>query len=185
MDGNMVIGSIGRLEPRKGHKTLIRAMPAILERIPVARLLIAGHDPWNYGEKLKSLIQQMGLEEAVQLVGFQSDISSFLHALDIFAFASQSEGFGQVLIEAMAAKKPVVASRISPITEIVVENETGLLAKTESSHAFAKAIIKLAESPEKARQMGMYGAKRVDEKFSVSRMASKTIQLYQGVLKKA
>ena len=104
--------------------------------------------------------------------------------MDIFAFASQSEGFGQVLIEAMAAKKPVVASRISPITEIVSENETGLLTKAESSHALAEAIVTLAKNPEKARQMGMNGAKRVEKQFSADRMASKTIQLYQDVFKK-
>lgn len=185
LDKNLIIGSIGRLEPRKGHETLIRAMPTILERMPATRLLIAGHDPWCYGEKLKSLIKEIGLTESVQLVGFQSDISSFIHTLDIFAFASKSEGFGQVLIEAMAAKKPVVASKISPITEIVLENKTGLLADVESSHAFAKAIIALAECPEKAQKMGVNGAKRVEEHFSVNQMAKKTIQLYQDVLKKA
>jgi glycosyltransferase involved in cell wall biosynthesis len=182
LDGNPVIGSIGRLEPRKGHETLIRAMPAILEKEPAARLLIAGHDPWNYKRRLKALIREMRLSESVQLVGFQSDIPSFLHALDIFAFASQSEGFGQVLIEAMAAKKPVVASRIFPVTEIVVQNDTGFLVEVDNYEAFADAIIKIVGNPVMAKKLGKNGANRVKEKFSAIRMTEKTITLYQKIL---
>ncbi|MFN3929994.1 MAG: glycosyltransferase, partial [Thermoflexus sp.] len=98
-----IVGTVGRLEYRKGHDVLIRAMPFILRRIPEAILLIAGHDPWGYGRYLQDLVDRLELNGRVRLVGFQSDVCSFLHSLDVFAFASRSEGFGQVLIEAMAA----------------------------------------------------------------------------------
>ena len=136
LNDNAVIGSIGRLEPRKGHDLLIQAMPELCKRVPSARLLIAGHDPWGYGATLRRLIDRLGLGEKVRLVGFQNDVVSFLSALDVFAFASSSEGFGQVLVEAMATGKPVVASRIPPLTEIVVDGETGLLVEPENPNGF-------------------------------------------------
>ena len=176
-----VIGTIGRLEPRKGHDLLIRAMPYVLERFPNAILLIAGHDPWHYGATLQRLIKAQGVEGSVQLVGFQEDIPSFLHALDIFAFASRSEGFGQVVIEAMAAGRPVVVSRIAPFTEIVLHGETGVLVE-RTPEAFAQAIIALLENPERAQDMGKKAQQRVRDVFSVEIMAQKTVDVYKQVL---
>lgn len=177
-----VIGSIGRLEPRKGHDVLIRAMPNVLKQIPNGILIIAGHDPWGYGSILHSMIDKLGLNNQVRLLGFQADIPSFLHALDVFAFASSSEGFGQVLIEAMAAGKPVVASRIAPITEIVVDGETGILVKPESPEDFAQAISYLLSHPEKGQAMGLRGSMLVEKNFSVQRMVKETLQVYENII---
>jgi glycosyltransferase involved in cell wall biosynthesis len=96
-------------------------MPAVLHKVPNASLLIAGHAPWGYGPTLQALITELGLGERVQLVGFQDDVPAFLSGVDVFAFASRAEGFGQVLLEAMAAGRPVVASKLAPHTEIVVD----------------------------------------------------------------
>ncbi|MGQ9463684.1 MAG: glycosyltransferase family 4 protein, partial [Candidatus Fervidibacter sp.] len=182
LDENPTIGTIGRLEPIKGHDVLIRAMPTILRHIPKATLLIAGHDPWGYGGHLQALINSLSLKQRVRLIGFQEDIPSFLHALDIFAFASRSEGFGQVVIEAMAAGKPVVASRIAPLTEIVVDGETGILVPPDDPEAFAKTIVRLLSGPEERQQMGKLGVQRVYENFSTKVMGQKTIGIYDRVL---
>lgn len=123
LDGRAVVGTIGGLDPRKDHDCLIQAMPAVLEQVPNASLLIIGHDPWGYSKNLQELVERLGLQDQVRLVGFRQDIASGLHALDVFALASRSEGFGQVVIEAMAAGKPVVASRIPPLLEIIMEEE--------------------------------------------------------------
>jgi glycosyltransferase involved in cell wall biosynthesis len=179
LNDNAVIGSIGRLEPRKGHDLLIQAMPELCKRVPSARLLIAGHDPWGYGTTLRGLIDRLGLGEKVRLVGFQSDIVSFLKALDVFALASSSEGFGLVLIEAMAAGKPVVASRISPLTEIVVDGETGLLVEPEKPKAFADALIQLIKDPLERECMGLRGQERVKKFFTAKKMAEQTLALYE------
>ena len=182
LDAQAVIGSIGRLEPRKGHETLIRAMPTILGQVPNAYLLIAGHDPWGYGKILDSLIDQLQLSRHVRLVGFQNDVPSFLHSIGVFAFASISEGFGQVVIEAMAAGKPVLASKIPPLTEIVVNGESGLLVDHDNPKAFAEAIVWLLKNKEAARRIGQLGAKRVSELFPAERMAQKTFRLYKTLL---
>ncbi|OGP66151.1 MAG: hypothetical protein A2170_00725 [Deltaproteobacteria bacterium RBG_13_53_10] len=118
----------------------------------------------------------------VRLVGFESDVRSFLHSIDVFAFASTSEGFGQVVIEAMAAGKPVLVSKIPPLTEIVVDGESGLLVDHDNPKAFAEAIIWLLKNKEEARRIGEQGAKRVTEVFSAERMAQKTFQLYKTLL---
>jgi glycosyltransferase involved in cell wall biosynthesis len=181
-NGKAVIGSIGRLEPRKGHQILIKAMPLILREAPRARLLIAGHDPEGYGQTLQGMIRQLGLEGQVALVGFQRDVPGFLKSIDVFAFASLSEGFGQVLIEAMAAGKPVVASRIPPLTEIVQDGETGLLADLNDPQAFAQGITGLLLNPKRAEQLGKAGIQRVHRFFSAERMSQETFLLYKRLL---
>ncbi len=178
-DSVPLIGTAGRLEPRKGQDLLIRTMPLVLGRYPRARLLIAGHDPWGYGAELQGLIEGLGLRECVRLVGFQNDIPSFLHALDLFAFASRSEGFGLVLLEAMAASKPVVASRIAPLSEIVVDGETGILVRSEEPDAWAEAILWLLDHAEEAKKMGERGRERAKKAFSIGTMVEKTLRLYQ------
>jgi glycosyltransferase involved in cell wall biosynthesis len=157
-------------------------MPAVFQQIPNAHLLICGHDPWGYGRTLQALIAELHLNGQVRLVGFQDDVPSFLHALDVFAFASHSEGFGQVVIEAMAAGKPVVASKIPPLTEIVVDGETGLLVEPDDPMAFAHAIAWLLTFPEEAKQMGRGGQERVMHQFSAEVMAEKTLSLYRMLI---
>ena len=179
LNDNAVVGSIGRLELRKGHDLLIRAMPELCMRVPSARLLIAGHDPRGYGATLRRLIDRLGLGEKVRLVGFQNDVGSFLNALDVFAFASSSEGFGQVLVEAMAAAKPVVASKISPLTEIAVDGNTGLLVEPGDPTAFADAIMSLLKNPIERERMGLRGRERVKKFFTAERMARQTLALYE------
>jgi glycosyltransferase involved in cell wall biosynthesis len=177
-----IIGTIARLEPGKGLEYLIKAFPLILGKFPSAVTLVAGTDHMGYSKKLRALIESMGLEGKVRLLGFQDDVVSFLHAIDIFAFPSLSEGFGQVLIEAMAAGRAVVANRIGPLTEIVIEGETGLLVEPRDPKVLAEAICRLLERPEEASSMGSAGRKRVEGDFSASRMAHVMLQLYQEVL---
>ena len=183
LEDKLVIGAIGRLEPRKGHDCLLHAMAELKKIVPGVSLVIAGHDPWGYGKELRSLIDRLDLRKEVRLVGFQSDIAAFLSAIDVFAFATQSEGFGQVVIEAMAAGKPVVASKIPPLTEIVRDGETGLLVNPDNPQAFANAIGWLVTHPEQAQQMGRRGRERVYSHFTAQRMVDETLSLYSALLK--
>ncbi|MPZ76988.1 MAG: glycosyltransferase [Deltaproteobacteria bacterium] len=179
--GRATVGSIGRLEPGKGFNCLVRAMEIVCKQVPSATLRIAGHDPLGYGKTLEALIAKLALNEHVQLIGFQSDVPSFLSDMDVFAFASRSEGFGQVIIEAMAAGKPVVASKIPPLTEIVQDSITGLLVNPDDPQAFANAISWLLAHPEQAGEMGRRGQERVYNHFSAQRMADETLCLYESL----
>ena len=181
-DGQAVVGSIGRLEPGKGFDCLIRAMQEVQHQVPNASLSIAGHDPLGYGNKLEGLIAGLNLTDHVQLVGFHQDVASFLHATDVFAFASRSEGFGQVVIEAMAAGKPVVVSRIPPLTEIVKDGETGLLIEPDQPERFARAISWLLMHRKEAEELGRRGQMWVQDHFSADKMARETVSLYEQLV---
>ena len=154
-------------------------MPQICQAVLNALLLIAGHDPWGYGATLQRQIDGLGLRENVRLVGFHNDVVSFLSAIDVFAFATKSEGFGQVMVEAMAMSKPVVASAIPPLTEIAVDSDTGLLVESGNPRAFADALIQLIKDPLKRERMGLRGRERVEEFFTAERMAGQTLALYE------
>ena len=118
------------------------------------------------------------------MVGFQADVPSFLDALDVFAFASSSEGFGQVLVEAMAAGKPVVASKISPLTEIAVDEETGLLVEGGTPMAYADRLFRLVSHPEERQRMGCLGQDRVRRHFTADKLSQATRCLYEELLRR-
>lgn len=180
--GKIIIGAIGRLEPRKGHDCLIRAMSVLKKAVPNVCLVIVGHDLSGYRGELQLLINDLDLKEQVRLVGFQSDIAGVLAALDVFAFSTHSEGFGQVVIEAMAAGKPVVVSNLAPLTEIVTHGETGLLVKPDDPQAFADAIVWLLNHPEEAQQIAKRGQETVYSYFSARRMAEQIVTLYNELM---
>lgn len=182
LNGSAIIGSIGRLEPRKGHDCLIEAMVALVKRLPNVLLLIAGHDSWGYGPTLRRQIDELGLSGKIRMVGFQNDVVSFLNTLDVFALATKSEGFGQVVIEAMAAGKPVVTSKIAPLIEIVADGETGLLVESGSPQSFANAIAQLLIDPMERHRMGARGRERVTKCFTAERMTQEILLLYENLL---
>ncbi|MGQ0570402.1 MAG: glycosyltransferase family 4 protein, partial [Armatimonadota bacterium] len=124
----------------------------------------------------------LNLNGHVRFVGFQQDIPSFLQALDVFGFGSRSEGFGQVVIETMAAGKPVVATQAPPFPEIVADGVTGILVEPDNPSAFAHALLTLLRHPVAARQMGRAGQLRVDAHFTAARMADDVLQTYRRVL---
>ncbi len=163
------IGSIGRLQPRKGHKTLIEAMPYILHEFPDAQLRIAGADPDGYLAELKDLIHFLDLDGKVILEGFVEDIPKFLSELDVFALASTDEGLGLVLIEAMAAGLPVVCSDITPFREII----NCFKCKPGDAKCFGTAIIAILKFPADFDQA---------HNFSAETMADKTLEVYRRVM---
>jgi glycosyltransferase involved in cell wall biosynthesis len=182
LQGRPVIGAMGRFEPRKGHETLVRCMPAVLSRRPDAVLVIAGADVWGHGETVRSLVKSMGLESAVRFVGFQRDVPSFMAALDVFTLGSRSEGFGLVVAEAMAAGKPVVVRRISPFTEIVEDGKTGFLVPPDDDEAFGGALTTLLSDAALCRRLGAAGGDRARGRFSASHMAAETARVYGQVV---
>jgi glycosyltransferase involved in cell wall biosynthesis len=176
-----IIGVVGRLEPRKGHETLIRAMPAVLARFPNASLRIAGHDHQGYESTLKRLVAELSLGERVTFVGYEHDVPRFLADVDVFALASRAEGFGQAVIEAMASGLPVVVSKLAPFDEIVRDGQSGRLAEVDSPAAFAEAICAVAADPAAASRMSVAARQRVIDAFSVEEMTNRTLEIYRQV----
>lgn len=176
----IVITMIGRLHPQKDHETLLSAFRLIIPILQNAHLLIVGDGPLRL--KLERYAQSLGLKEKVKFTGFRKDIPEILAITDIFVLSTLWEGLPLALLEALASAKPVIASDIESIREVVVNEEVGLLVPPKDPKTLAQAIIKVAKNPKKARNMGENGLRKVKEHFGFEVMAKKTMQLYENLL---
>jgi glycosyltransferase involved in cell wall biosynthesis len=175
-----LVGNVGRLAPQKGQRHLIEAMPLLLEHVPTAHAVIAGGG--DLEPYLRELAEELEVDERVHVLGPRQDVPALMHALDVFAMPSIWEGFGLVLLEAMAAGKPIVASRTATIPEVVLDNETGLLVPAGDAVALADALARLAEDRELARRLGEAGRERLQKHFSIDKMVGDTETLYRELL---
>ena len=159
---------VARLAPEKGIDTLLDAM----KRLPDARLIVAGDGP-----ERTALESRAG--KNVAFLGFVEDIPALLGQVAIVAVPSRSEGLGLSALEAMAAGKPVVASSVGGLREVVVHGETGLLVPPGDPDALAEALKSLFEDPERARKMGEAGRARIRAEFDVEVMRAKTRAVWE------
>lgn len=175
-----VIGTVAVLEERKGHRFLLEAA-ALLKR-GGHRLKYRFAGDGSERERLQQIVLELGLREDVEMIGFVSDIPGFLSTIDIFVLPSVYEGLGVAILEAMAAGKPVVATRVGGIPELVSDTITGLLVPAKDCGALAQAISKLLSQPGLAQQMGESGRARVRKHFTVEQMAKKNEDFYYELL---
>ncbi|MGO0123314.1 glycosyltransferase family 4 protein [Desulfothermobacter acidiphilus] len=179
--GVPLVGTVARLVPQKGLFYLLEALALTPPEIR-PMLLVVGDGPLR--QELEEKARVLGLGERVRLVGYQppEEIPSILRSLDIFVLPSLSEGMPLAVLEAMAAGKPVIATRVGGIPEAVLEGETGYLVPPGDSQALALALEKLLRSPDKARSMGAAGRRRAEELFSSRRMAQAVMGVYREAL---
>jgi glycosyltransferase involved in cell wall biosynthesis len=179
-DGDFVIGTVGRLDPQKGHAHLLRAAALVLERHPEARFLIVGD-----GE-LRSVLEQQardaGIADRVVFVGRYEPAAALYRLMDLFVLPSLWEGAPYSPLEAMAAGLPVVCSDVGGCRDIVADGETGFLVPPAQPHALAERVLELLEHRDRARAMGRAGRQRVEERLSLERMLLATADLYRQVL---
>jgi glycosyltransferase involved in cell wall biosynthesis len=171
--------AIGRLIQQKDHETLLRAFALVREGRPGARLAILG---WGaLEEQTHALANELGLADAVVLPG-RVEPRAWLERADVFAHTSRWEGFGIVLLEAMLAGLPIVATRVSAVPEIVADGQSGLLVDPGDAPAFAVALAELLDDPSRRRLLGQAGLARVRAEFSVARMTRRTVDVYREAL---
>lgn len=180
-EASPILAIVGTLKERKGHETLFRALQQVLVEFPRMSLLVVGKG--DDRESLEALAHRLGIVRNVLFTGFRDDVSRLMSAMDILVLPSKNEGFGYVLTEAMNMGKPVVASRVSSIPEVVRDGETGLLVPPGDVDALAEALLELVRHPARARQMGLAGRRRVRDQFSVERMLNDLEELFGGVMK--
>ncbi|MEN9207706.1 MAG: glycosyltransferase family 4 protein [Gloeomargarita sp. GMQP_bins_120] len=179
----LVIGMVGRLVPQKSHATALRAFPLIHRQVPQARLVILGDGPLR--PSLMALADRLRITPYVQFLGYQPDAAQWMAGFDIFLHTSLHEGFGLVLLEAMAARRPIVATRVGAIPEIVVHGQTGLLVPPGDPQALAQAVSQLLLDGSLRRQLGEAGYQRLLREFSVEKMLDRTVGVYEFLLSKA
>lgn len=171
-----VIGAVGRLAKAKGHEYLIEAMPSILNEIKNCYLVIAGEGPLK--EDLMFLIKKKNLLNKVKLIGYTENIGEFLAMIDLFVMPSLSEGLPIALLEAMANEKPVVASNVGGIPEVITSKDAGILIQPSDSFTISETIKKLYHDKDKISRMAALGKKIVEDNFSSVSMAEKYIRIY-------
>ena len=178
-DDHIMIGMVGRLIEQKGMSYGLQAFSHIAGEHPNTHLVIVGDG--NLREKLTSEANILGLNGRVHFLGWRHDAANLMLAFDIFLMPSLWEGFGLVLLEAMAAALPIVASRASAIPEIVVDGETGLLVSPQDVEGLAESLRSLVIDAPLRHHMGIIGQERLETHFSAARMIDQTYALYQRI----
>jgi glycosyltransferase involved in cell wall biosynthesis len=172
-----VLGNVARLTAQKGQHVLLQAMPLVLQHFPNTRLVMVGDGELRLS--LQQLATELDLTNHVHFLGYQANAAAFMANFDLLVHPSAWEGFGLVLLEAMAAKLPIVATEVSAIPEIVQSGETGLLVPPENPVALAQAICQMLDDRAVAQKMGLAGYQRLQQHFTVQAMVDRTSQLYQ------
>jgi glycosyltransferase involved in cell wall biosynthesis len=180
------VGLIGRISPWKGQDIFLRAAARVAKRFPDVQFVVIGAALFGearYDEQVRALPKQLGIDGIVEFTGFRDDIHAAIADLDLVVHASTiGEPFGQVIIEGMAAGKPVVATNGGGVPEIVEDGRTGLLVPMGDVPAMADAICAILADPEKAAGMGALARQRVEQHFTAALTARRVEAVYVQVL---
>jgi glycosyltransferase involved in cell wall biosynthesis len=181
-DNHVVFGILANFSSVKRHIDFVRSAEIIARSHPEARFVMAGAD---YGQRTDVCreIERAGLTSIFHVAQSTPNPAEIFAALDVYVSASSSEGFSNVVLEAMASGKPVIATDTGGNPEAVVHGETGFLVPVASPPSIAQAAKQLLQNPSLRHQMGLRGRARVEERFSLSAMARKNEQLYLNLLR--
>ena len=168
------------LEERKGHRYLLEAAGKLKRQGLSVTIRIAGDGLLRHSLQRDAV--RLGLQDDVQFCGFVTDTAAFLADVDVFVMPSLFEGLGVAALEAMAAGRPVIATRVGGLAESIIDGVTGILVAPRDAEALAGAIAKLAAQPELAAEMGQHGRARVLEHFTLAKTALKNEAFYYELL---
>jgi sugar transferase (PEP-CTERM/EpsH1 system associated) len=175
-----VIGHVGRHDAVKNQAALIRVFARFASFFPESRLEFVGDGP--LGQELKLLSEDLGVSESVVFHGYRSDIPDLMAGFDLFAMSSISEGTPLVVIEAMAARCPVVATDVGGLRDMVDDDDTGYLVPADDEDAMLEKWLALARDRKRCRQLGVTAQSRARAKYPMSRMVEDYESLYRDGL---
>jgi glycosyltransferase involved in cell wall biosynthesis len=175
-----VCGIIARLTEAKDHANLFAAIAIARESVPGLHCLVVGDGELR--EELEEDVAARGLSAAVHFAGARDNIADYLAAMDVFVLSSVTEGLAMTLLEAMAAARPIVATRVGGNAEVVEDGVTGRLVPPSDPRALADAIELMLDNPAAARQMGEAGRVRANARFSLGAMVSAYQAVYEAAI---
>jgi glycosyltransferase involved in cell wall biosynthesis len=178
--GDFLLLQVARLVPQKDHLTSLRTIARVARKRPDARLVLAGDGPQL--RLILEFVAARNLSDRVRVLGLRTDVPRLLAAADAVLLTSLSEGVPLTLLEAMAARLPVVATDVTGVGEVVVDGTTGLLAPAGDDEALAERVLRLAGDAELRRQLGRQGRERVEAQFSEAQMLAAYERLYREML---
>ena len=179
-----VVGTVGRLAEEKGHIYLLDAAQKVLRKYQNVVFMIVGDGPLR--RTLQDKVSQMGqggVASPFIFTGIRGDMPDIYSTMDIFVLPSLTEGLPMALLEALAAHKPVVATRVGAVPQVIEDNHSGLLIPPTDVESLSSAIMHLLENPQKAKHLAQNGYERVRDHFSAKRMAEQYIKVYKNVLR--
>jgi len=187
-ESDVWIGTVGRMQPWKGHHLFLEAARRVSAHISEARFVIVGGRIFqadaDYEQQLRAQAVAAELNDRVHFAGQQDNVPTWLSAMDIFVHCSKAEPFGRVIVEAMAATRPVVAFADGGVPEIVVDQETGRLVPPGDVGAMADAILELAHHRPLAERMGQAGRHRAEALFSAEAHVRKIEAVYADIIQR-
>jgi glycosyltransferase involved in cell wall biosynthesis len=178
--GVPVVGTVSILRFKKGHQTLLKAIPMVLEKIPEAVFVFAGDGPQR--ENISNAIKKSGLSGKVFMLGLRQDIPSILNSIDVFVLPTLEEAHGGVYVEAMAMRKPVIGTDVGGVSEVIKHGINGLLIEPDNAGVLAEAIIQMLGNKNAMAAFGAEGRKMVEAQFSTEKMCERMYALYGEML---
>jgi glycosyltransferase involved in cell wall biosynthesis len=184
--GDVMFLCVARFAPQKAHGVLLRAFARARElrtaSDPGLSLVLVGDDPFGPGRvRAQALARELQLGGSVVFTGIRRDVPELLGTSDVFVMSSLWEGLGLVFLEAMAARRPVLATRVSAVPEVVVDGQTGLLVPPAEPEPLARAMLELARDGALRQRLGEAGHARVVDRFGLERMVEETLEVYAQV----
>ncbi len=176
-----IIGIVGRLVPKKGYFDFVDMIAIVTKREPCVRFLVVGDGPLR--PKICAYAKRKGLDDRIFFAGHVQDLALAYHYMDIVVSASHQETFGNTCIEGMVLGKPVVATAVGAVPEIIEHDRTGLLVPPRDVAGLAEAILGLLADPARVSQLGNAGRKHVQANFSPERLGRAASEYYLGLLK--
>jgi glycosyltransferase involved in cell wall biosynthesis len=181
-DDEILMVNVARIHPEKAHDQLIRSFKIVHDRYPNTKLWISGTG-WDWLEdQYKELRAQLGLEAAVEFVGFRQNLWPMLGSADMMVHASHVEGVAIAILYGMAAGLPIVASDVGSLYEVLHQGETGLRVPENDIQGFANAIVRLIENPEFAGELGARARRFVETDYSIETAVRRVENTYREVL---
>lgn len=174
-EDDVLVGCIARLEPEKGHRVLLEAFSRVRSDHPCAKLWLIGDG--GEGSRLRTRAEELGLNGSVRFLGMREDVQRWIAACDVIALASTREGLPMVVLEAMAAGKPVVATAVGAVSEAVQDGSTGVLVPPGDVDALETALKGLITAGERRRAMGQRAVARVKSLYSFER----SLEAYEAI----
>lgn len=180
-----LLGVVARLEPEKGHRYLIDAMPAVLRGAPETWLVLVGEGSLDAELRAQAAALPTPARDRIVFTGRREDVAAITGEIDVAVLPSLREAQGISILEAMARRRPVVASAVGGIPEVLTDGVDGLLVPPADPAALAEACIRLACSPDLRRQLGEAGRETVEARFSLDAMVRRYEEIYDEELVRA
>jgi glycosyltransferase involved in cell wall biosynthesis len=181
LNNDFIVGCIGRFAEVKGQSYLLEAARALIEKGIPLKVLLVGSGPWE--GRLKKICQELNIVSQVIFLGSRRDVPAVLESIDLYVQPSLQEGLSIILLEALAMRRPVIATAVGGNSEVIVNGESGLLIPARDRQALAAAVADLLSDKEKANRLAQGARLRIEENFDIRDTVRKTEALYSRLIK--